>query len=188
MPKRIVILGGGYAGVLTAKKLARKLKKNQVEITLIDKNPFHTLLTELHEVAAGRVEESAVRVPFAKIFAGRKVEVVLDQILSADLAGKKLRGKAGSIATTTWWWRPAPGRPTSAWTGRPGTPCPSGPMTTPCVSGRGCGPASGRRRASPMRTNGGASSPSAWWGPALPAPRWRESWPSTSPFSAGSSA
>ncbi|HIZ84331.1 MAG TPA: NAD(P)/FAD-dependent oxidoreductase [Firmicutes bacterium] len=95
MPKRIVILGGGYAGVLTAKKLARKLKKNQVEITLIDKNPFHTLLTELHEVAAGRVEESAVRVPFAKIFAGRKVEVVLDQILSADLAGKKLRGKAG---------------------------------------------------------------------------------------------
>ncbi|MCI8360898.1 MAG: NAD(P)/FAD-dependent oxidoreductase [Clostridiales bacterium] len=93
MPKRIVILGGGYAGVLTAKKLAKKLKKHEVEITLVDKNPFHTLLTELHEVAAGRVEEDAVKIPFAKIFAGRKVKTVLDRIVSADLDGKVLKGE-----------------------------------------------------------------------------------------------
>ena len=61
--KRIVILGGGYGGVLTAKKLARKLKKDQnIEIMLIDKKPYHTLLTELHEVAAGRVEEDSIRI------------------------------------------------------------------------------------------------------------------------------
>jgi len=53
--KKIVVLGAGYAGVLTAKKLAKKAKKADrwVDITLIDKNPFHTMLTELHEVRPG---------------------------------------------------------------------------------------------------------------------------------------
>ena len=93
MPKRIVILGGGYAGVLTAKKLAKSLKKREVEITLVDKNPFHTLLTELHEVAADRVEEDAVKVPFEKIFAGRKVRVAQDTVVNVDMEEKKLRGQ-----------------------------------------------------------------------------------------------
>ena len=44
----VVIVGAGYAGILTAKKLAKKFKKNQdVNITIIDKNPFHTMLSEL---------------------------------------------------------------------------------------------------------------------------------------------
>ena len=48
--KRIVIVGGGYAGVLTAKKLAKKFKKDpSTSVTLIDKNP-HTMLTK-YEVA-----------------------------------------------------------------------------------------------------------------------------------------
>lgn len=96
MPKRIVILGGGYAGVLTAKKLAKSLKKREVEITLVDKNPFHTLLTELHEVAADRVEEDAVKVPFEKIFAGRKVRVAQDTVVNVDMEEKKLRGQRES--------------------------------------------------------------------------------------------
>jgi NADH dehydrogenase len=38
--KRIVVLGGGYAGVHAAKRLAKKLKKvkDKVEITLIDRH------------------------------------------------------------------------------------------------------------------------------------------------------
>ncbi|NCB44732.1 MAG: hypothetical protein EOM59_19245, partial [Clostridia bacterium] len=46
----MVIVGAGYGGILTAKKLAKKFKKNDdVTITLIDKNPYHMMLTELHE-------------------------------------------------------------------------------------------------------------------------------------------
>lgn len=89
--KRIVILGGGYGGVLTAKKLAKKLKNNKdIEIKLIDRNPYHTLLTELHEVSANRAPEDSIKIDLKKIFAGLKVDVVLDEISNVDFQGKKL--------------------------------------------------------------------------------------------------
>ena len=57
MTKNIVVVGAGYAGVTAARQLAKKYKKDKdVSITLIDKNSFQTYMTELHEVAAGRVE------------------------------------------------------------------------------------------------------------------------------------
>lgn len=91
--KRIVILGAGYGGILTAKKLEKKFKKHEeVEITVIDKNTYHTMLTELHEVAAGRVSEEAIRINLDKVFAGRKVNLVLDEIENIDFENKMLKG------------------------------------------------------------------------------------------------
>lgn len=84
--KQIIVLGGGYGGVLTAKKLAKQLmKQRDVRITLIDRKPYHTLLTELHEVAANRVDEDSIKVDLKKIFAGfPNVDVVLDDIARID--------------------------------------------------------------------------------------------------------
>ncbi len=94
MGTKIVIVGAGYAGILTAKKLAKKFKKNDdVSVTIIDKNPFHALLTELHEVAANRVDEDSIRVSLKKVFAGRKVDVKLDTITSFDFDNKQAIGK-----------------------------------------------------------------------------------------------
>lgn len=95
--KEIVILGAGFAGVLTAKKLAKRLKKQEdVHITLIDRHPYHTMLTQIQEVAANRVEEDSVRISLRKIFAGRRVDVRLDTITSVDYDKKELTGKSGS--------------------------------------------------------------------------------------------
>lgn len=93
--KNIVVLGGGYGGVLTTKKLAKKLRKqSDVHITLIDRNPYHTLLTELHEVAGNRTNEDAIKVDFGKIFKGFKnVTVVLDEITDIDFHTKRLTGE-----------------------------------------------------------------------------------------------
>lgn len=94
MGTKIVIIGAGYAGILTAKKLEKKFRKNDdVSITVVDKNPFHALLTELHEVAANRVDEDSIRVSLKKVFAGRKVDVKLDTITSFDFDNKKAIGK-----------------------------------------------------------------------------------------------
>jgi len=90
MEKKIVIVG---AGILTAKKLAKKFKKsNDISITIIDKNPFHTMLTELHEVAANRVDEDSIKISLKKVFAGRKVTVKLDTVTSIDFGKKTVLG------------------------------------------------------------------------------------------------
>jgi NADH dehydrogenase len=98
MEKKIVIVGAGYAGILTAKKLAKRLKKQEVDITIIDKNPFHTMLTELHEVAASRVDEDSIKISLKKVFAGRKVNVKLDTVTSIDFNHKKVVGTQETYA------------------------------------------------------------------------------------------
>ena len=68
-----------------AKHLNKKFKKNpDVNITLIDKNTVHTLMTELHEVAGSRVEPESVQVSYQRIFSGTKVNLVTDFIVDVD--------------------------------------------------------------------------------------------------------
>ena len=93
----IVVIGAGYAGVLATKKLEKKLRKkklaDETQITLIDKHPYHTMLTELHEVAACRVGEESVKMNLDQIFASRKVNVVLDTVTKVDFENNKVQGK-----------------------------------------------------------------------------------------------
>jgi NADH dehydrogenase len=98
--KRIVILGGGYAGVHAAKKLHKAFKKmqDQVEILLIDRNRHHILMTELHEVAGNRVDEEAVKISYDRIFAGKMVTVVQDEIQSIDFESQILKGRQSNYA------------------------------------------------------------------------------------------
>jgi len=89
--KNIVILGAGYAGVHAAKLLHKKYKKSDnIKVTLIDKNPFHTLMTDLHEIAGARVETETVQVELKKIFKAKKVDVVIDEIKDIDFKSQKL--------------------------------------------------------------------------------------------------
>lgn len=95
--KKILILGGGYGGVWAGKILEKRFRKDpNVQITLIDRKPFHTLMTELHEVAGWRTEPESVQVNFRKIFGAKKIDIVLDDILSVDFKAKKATGKANS--------------------------------------------------------------------------------------------
>lgn len=94
---RIVIVGAGYGGVQAAKVLGKKLKKNDsIDITLIDKNPYHTLLTELHEVAGTRVEKESVQVELRKIFSASKVKVVTDNVTGADFDKKVVKAASAT--------------------------------------------------------------------------------------------
>ena len=96
MSTKILILGGGYAGIHAAKKLSKKYKKNNdVEITLIDKNPYHTLMTELHEVAGGRVPEDSVKIDLYRIFHRTKVNVVVDCIEDIDSDNQVVKTNQG---------------------------------------------------------------------------------------------
>lgn len=91
MSKKVIILGAGYAGVHAAKLLHKKFKKDlSVDIELIDKNPYHTLMTDLHEVAGNRIDESGVKVNLNKIFKEKRVNVTVDEITNIDFDNKVL--------------------------------------------------------------------------------------------------
>ncbi|MHB1314451.1 MAG: NAD(P)/FAD-dependent oxidoreductase [Christensenellales bacterium] len=93
MSKKVVIVGAGYAGIETALKLYKHRRKNDLDILIIDRNPFHALLTEIHEVAGNRVAEDAVRIPLKQIFANTAVNVKTDCIEAFDFEGNKVRSK-----------------------------------------------------------------------------------------------
>jgi NADH:ubiquinone reductase (H+-translocating) len=62
--KQIVILGGGYGGFRILHRLLSKGLSPDIQITLVDRNPFHSLKTEFYALAAGTSADKHVRVNF----------------------------------------------------------------------------------------------------------------------------
>lgn len=96
--QNIVVVGAGYAGVSATKFLAKKFKKDtDVTITLIDRHSYHTMMTELHEVAGGRVEPEAIQSDLQRLFSRKKnVKLVTDTVTGIDKENKVVKTLAGS--------------------------------------------------------------------------------------------
>lgn len=89
MQKKIVIVGAGYAGIEAALHLYKRGRKH-ADVTIIDRNPYHTLLTEIHEIAGNRVAEDSVKVPLKSIFRHTRVNVVVDNIEKFEFESNKV--------------------------------------------------------------------------------------------------
>lgn len=60
---RVVIIGGGFAGI----SLARKLANKNLQIVLIDKHNYHTFQPLLYQVATGGLEPDSIAYPIRKV-------------------------------------------------------------------------------------------------------------------------
>jgi NADH dehydrogenase len=67
--KRVVVVGGGFAGVNFTKRLA---KDKRFHITLVDKNNYHFFPPLLYQVAAAFIEPSNISYPFRRMFQEKK--------------------------------------------------------------------------------------------------------------------
>ena len=74
--KRIVILGAGYAGIFLATNIARYTKGKAGEVLLIDRNPYHQLLQEIHLVAAGFRTANDVKIPILTLIDGMNIKFI----------------------------------------------------------------------------------------------------------------
>src|SRR3954452_11284729 len=62
--KRVLVLGGGFAGI----GAARKLKDADVDVVLVDKHDYHTFQPLLYQVATDLLENAAVGHPLRDLF------------------------------------------------------------------------------------------------------------------------
>lgn len=62
--KRLVILGGGYGGLKILLNLIDQGLPKDVHITVVDRNPYHSLKTEFYTIAAGTEADKNVRMEF----------------------------------------------------------------------------------------------------------------------------
>jgi len=86
MTKRIVILGGGSAGLTTALELQKRHPPQAASITLVDQAPYFTYQPFLPEVAGGHIAARDVTVPLRKTL--RRTKVVEAAVTGLDSDAK----------------------------------------------------------------------------------------------------
>jgi NADH dehydrogenase len=87
--QRIVILGGGFAGVYTALRLEKTLARDpDIEIVLVSRDNFLLFTPMLHEVATGEIGPTDIVNPLRKLL--RRVNLFIGEVESIDLPAKKV--------------------------------------------------------------------------------------------------
>ena len=86
--RKIVVVGAGYGGITAVLRLAKLFRSSpEYRVHLIDKNPFHTLKTQLHEAA---VHKREVTIDIGQIIQKRNVAFHLGVVSAIDLVGRRI--------------------------------------------------------------------------------------------------
>lgn len=83
--RKLVLLGGGYGNMRVLLRLLPNNLPLDIEITLIDRTPFHSMKTEFYALAAGTASDHEVRVAFPE---SERLKMVHGEILEIGLEEK----------------------------------------------------------------------------------------------------
>jgi NADH dehydrogenase len=96
MKKRIVILGGGFAGSQAARHLDDTLaRRADVEVVLIARENYLLFTPMLHEVAAGDLAPGDIVQPLRKML--RRVRIVSGEVVQVDLRERRIHFEVGAL-------------------------------------------------------------------------------------------
>jgi NADH dehydrogenase len=95
---RIVILGAGYGGVLTALRLQKELNYNEANVTLVNKHDYHYITTHLHMPAAGTDNPENARVSISKLIDEFKIDFVKSTVVQIKPQEKKVVLEDGTLS------------------------------------------------------------------------------------------
>jgi NADH:ubiquinone reductase (H+-translocating) len=87
---KILILGGGYGGIMSAVRLQKELGSDEAEVTLVNKHNYHYQTTWLHENAAGTLHHDKTRIMIDNIIDMNKVNFVQDTVVEIKKDEKRV--------------------------------------------------------------------------------------------------
>src|ERR1017187_1311911 len=92
--RRVVVLGGGFAGINAATALA----KLPVDVTLVDRKNYHTFQPLLYQVALAVLSPADIAQPIRSILRDHgNIEVLMDEAVGFDLEEWQVRLKTGAL-------------------------------------------------------------------------------------------
>jgi NADH dehydrogenase len=87
-PKRVVVIGGGFAGVAAA----RALRRSDAEVILIDRRNHHIFQPLLYQVATAVLAPSEIAAPIRQLEAKQKnLNVLLAEVTGIDLSARMVQ-------------------------------------------------------------------------------------------------
>ena len=87
VPHRVVIVGGGFAGL----NVARYLRRAPVEVTLVDRRNFHLFQPLLYQVASGELSPANIAAPLRSVLERQKnCEVLMGEVTAFDVANRRV--------------------------------------------------------------------------------------------------
>ena len=95
---RIVILGAGYGGILSAIRLQKELNYNEADVTLVNKHDYHYITTHLHMPAAGTDNPENARVNILKLIDEFKIDFVKSTVTQIRTHEKKVILEDGTLS------------------------------------------------------------------------------------------
>ncbi|MFN8117842.1 MAG: NAD(P)/FAD-dependent oxidoreductase [Bacteroidia bacterium] len=92
--KKIIIIGGGFAGL----NLAKKLNNSNYDVLLIDRQNHHQFQPLYYQVASARLEPSNISFPFRKIFQkSNNIQIRLAEVTKIVAAENKIETNIGDF-------------------------------------------------------------------------------------------
>ena len=93
-PHHVVIVGGGFGGLETAKRL----RKANVQVTLIDRQNYHLFQPLLYQVATGGLSPSNIASPLRSVVRKQaNCQVMLAEVVGVDVENRKLKLHDGEL-------------------------------------------------------------------------------------------
>ncbi len=96
--KKVVVIGGGFAGLAAARTAAKERNRNRqkFDITVIDRRNHHLFQPLLYQVATAALSPAEISFPIRSIFADvPNVRVVMDEVTGFDLIRHEVIAKTG---------------------------------------------------------------------------------------------